>query len=143
MIKGIQKFEGSTFEDNRGVIHEIFKDFLVKSVTHTTARKNSLRGIHVQDWNKIVYLAKGKILVGFYDPKTKQKVQIPMLKGEAYFIPKGIGNSYLALEDSEYFYFNTDNYDESRTYTISYKIFDWGIRNPIVSQKDENCRRTA
>lgn len=131
--------EGNTFKDNRGVIHEVFKDFSVRSVTHTTAKKNTLRGIHVQDWNKIIYLAKGKVLAGFYNPVTKEKLQITLNQGEAYYVAKGIGNSYLALEESEYFYFNTENYDESRTRTISLKIFEWPGK-PIISKKDNEVQ---
>lgn len=139
MIKGIQKIEGNMFTDNRGIIHEVFKDFLVSSVTHTTAIKNSLRGVHIQEWNKIIYVARGKVLAGFYNPRTKEKIQVTIQSGEGYFVEKGIGNSYLALEDTEYFYFNTENYNEKKTSTVSYKIFDWPIKNPIISKKDENA----
>lgn len=139
MIKGIQKIEGNIFMDNRGTIHEIFKSYAVQSVTHTTALKNTLRGIHMQEWNRIIYVARGKILAGFYNESTGQKVQIPMGKGDAYLVDKGIGNSYLALEDTEYFYFNTEDYDESKTRTVSYKKFEWPVKKPIVSKKDEEA----
>jgi len=139
LIKGVQKITGNTFEDNRGIIHEVFKNYSIRSVTHTSSVKNSLRGVHIQDWNKIVYLAKGKIIAGFYNPMTKQKQQFPMQAGEAYLVEKGIGNSYYVLEDAEYFYFNTEDYDVSKTRTVSYKMFDWPD-NPIVSKKDEEAK---
>lgn len=140
MIKGVQRIIGNTFSDNRGVIHEIFKSYSIRSVTHTTALKDTLRGIHIQEWNKIIYVAKGKVLAGFYNESTGQKIQITIVAGEAYLIDKGVGNSYLALEDTEYFYFNTEDYDESRTKTVSYKKFDWPVKKPIISKKDEGAK---
>lgn len=142
MIKGIERINGNTFEDQRGIIHEIFKNFSIRSVTHTSSKPNSLRGIHVQDWNKIVYLARGKVLVGFYNPKTKEKIQVNMGAGEAYYVPKGMGNSYLVIgkENADYFYFNTEDYDPTKMYTISYKNFDWPVKNPIISKKDKEAK---
>lgn len=140
MLKGLQKIDGNTFMDNRGIIHEVFKDFLIKSVTHTHSVKDTLRGIHIQDFNRIVYIVYGQVLAGFYDPRTKEKLQVPMHEGEAYFVPKGIGNSYLALTDVDYLYFNTENYDGTKLYTVSYKVFDWPITNPIVSKKDKEAK---
>lgn len=140
MIKGLQRLTGNTFEDNRGIIHEIFKNFLINSVTHTSSKPNTLRGVHVQEWNKIIYVARGRVLAGFYDPRTKEKMLVAVGAGEAWYVPKGIGNSYLVTgkENAEYFYFNTENYDESKTHTISYKIFDWPGK-PIVSKKDKEA----
>lgn len=144
MIKGLYKLETFKFSDKRGTIQEVFKNFNIKSVTHTHSFHKSLRGVHVQGWDKIVYLASGGVRAIFYDDRKDsetygEKEVVVMFPGDAYFIPKGVGNSYLCLSDVDYFYFNTEDYDEKKTYTISYKKFDWPIEKPIVSKKDENA----
>lgn len=145
-IKGVRKIDTFTFSDERGTIREIFKNFPIVSVTHTHSFENVLRGIHVQDWDKVIYLATGGVHAVFYDDRKDSQtygkhMEVTMFPGDAYFIPRGVGNSYFVIDKTaDYFYFNTEEYDEDRTYTISYKKVNWPITNPVVSKKDENAK---
>lgn len=147
MIQGLKKLKTFNFSDERGTIREIFKNFPIVSVTHTHNYQKAFRGIHVQDWDKVVYLATGGVYAIFYDDRKdsdtyKISVKVTMFPGDAYLIPKGVGNSYMVMSDTaDYFYFNTEEYDEKRTYTISYKNFPWPSKDLIISKKDEEERR--
>ena len=145
MIKGVKEIKGFTFADNRGTISE-YNGFKVKSITHTVSLPNTLRGIHVQGWDKVVYVARGSVYTILYDDRKDSptyKESEEFLMTGAYFIPKGVGNSYCVLQDEpvHYFYFNAEDYDKKKTYTISYKKFKWPIKNPIVSKQDEKVAK--
>ncbi len=144
MIQGLKRLKTEEFKDGRGIITEIFKSFPVKSVTHTVSLPQTLRGIHVQGWDKIIYVATGLVYAGFYDDRKKSKTyqeieQIVIEPGQAYFIPKGVGNSFLVVgtQAVNYFYFNKENYDSKKMYGISYKKMTWPLGKKIMSKKDK------
>ena len=59
------------------------------------------------------------------------------------YIPAGIGNSMLALEDNTIYHYKQDtHFAEGRQFTIKWNDegwnFWWPITNPILSLRDEN-----
>ena len=72
-IKDLLQISLPVFPDDRGFFKEVFrlsgveqalsKPFLAKQVSHARSVKNTLRGIHVASWNKIVYVVKGKVQI--------------------------------------------------------------------------------
>jgi dTDP-4-dehydrorhamnose 3,5-epimerase len=62
-----------------------------------------LRGVHGEPWNKYISLTRGQIFVAIVDLRKGEnfgKVQTYTLTpGDALYIPKGCGNSYLTLSD--------------------------------------------
>lgn len=143
-ILGLKKIQPFKFSDKRGDILEVSSGFTVKAITHTRSYPKSFRGIHVQGWDKIVYLASGGVHALFVDDRkgseTYGKVlETTMFAGDAYFVPKGVGNSYFVADSSpvDYFYFNSEEYDAKKTYTIPYK-FHWDLpEDTIISTKDK------
>ncbi len=143
-IKGVKEINGFYFEDKRGKIHELI-GFPVVSITHTISVPRSLRGLHVQLWDKVIYVASGSIYTILVDarknsPTYKVKEEFLMDSQKAYFIPKGVANSYCVIGNKpvNYFYFNSEKYNEKKTFGINYNLFSYPVKNPIVSEKDRN-----
>lgn len=143
MIQGLKQLKLETHVDKRGSINEIFKSFIIKSVTHTLSLPETLRGIHVQGWDKVIYVAKGTVYAQFLDDRKdsksyKETESFLIPPGQAYFVPSGVGNSYCVIgeEPVHYFYFNTENYNRKKMYILSYKKLKWPYK-PIVSEQDE------
>lgn len=60
------------------------------------------------------------------------------------FIPRGFGHGFLTLTDDVEFVYKTDNYynyesDRSICYCDSEIGVQWGIENPILSEKDKKA----
>lgn len=149
MIKGLRALKPTwIFDDERGDITELFNNANVKSVTHTRSKHRVLRGIHIQGWDRIVYPASGHVYSLFVDarkdsPTYGQSVSYTdVAGGRAYFVPKGVGNSYCVVghEHINYFYFNFENFDAKQTRTISYRPYPYPVKAPIVSKDDAGCR---
>lgn len=114
------------FEDNRGFYREIAvipdldkvtgKNFEVKQLNHSNSNKNVVRGIHSEEWNKLVTVTAGVCLCVLVDirpssPTFLEKEYITLGFGGnnalpgSLFISQGIGNSFLTLDGpSEYIY---------------------------------------
>jgi dTDP-4-dehydrorhamnose 3,5-epimerase len=76
-----------------------------KQVNHSRSTKNTLRGIHVAPWNKIIYVPHGKVQSVIVDCRkdspTFGKYKSVVLGEEnrsCVFVPKGCGNSYLGFK---------------------------------------------
>ncbi len=144
MINGVKKIKGFSFKDKRGTINEL-NGFKVKSITHTNSLPNSLRGLHMQGWDKVVYVASGEVYTILLDTRKRSKtykktMKFVMKAGQGLFIPKGVANSYYVMgnEPVNYLYFNSQEYDVKKTKGLNYKLFVYPGNNPIVSEKDEN-----
>jgi dTDP-4-dehydrorhamnose 3,5-epimerase len=61
-----------------------------------------------------------------------------------FFIPKGFAHGFLTLTDDVEVQYKTDEYyapeyDRSIAYNDEELAIEWGIRNPILSEKDKNA----
>lgn len=149
------------FYDVRGFFLETYKssDFLKAGIEKTFvqdnlsySKKGVLRGLHYQlnpaSQGKLVRVLKGKIL----------DVAVDIRKGSPTFgrwiseilsednrhmlwIPEGFAHGFLSLEEgTEVLYKNTSEYEPSLDRGIIWNDpeigINWGIDNPIVSDKD-------
>lgn len=152
MIKGLYALEPThKFADERGTITELFSDYPIKAVTHTISKPGVLRGVHIQGWDRIVYPATGRALCLFVDCRKYSATYGQVKKffcdnswRRAFSIPAGVGNYYCVLGSKpvDYFYFNLEEFDASKSFTISYKPYGCPIPNPTTSADDENNRLT-
>ena len=127
-LEGVLVFDRAAFSDERGFFKEVLRlsevkrslgqEFIVKQVNHSRSVKNTLRGIHVAPWNKIIYIPHGRVQSVLVDCRkdspTFGKFQSTILGEEnksAVFVPKGCGNSYLVLsDDADYFYLTDEEW---------------------------------
>lgn len=160
-IPGLLILERPVFEDERGFFREIFRQDELEKVSgikfegiqmnHSHSDPKVLRGIHAERWNKIVYPLNGAVFVAIVDLRenlpTFGRVETFTINDSnrfGLFIPDGLANSLLVLSETavDYIYLVDAYYDGTDTRAIAWddpdlKI-DWPIKNPIISERDEN-----
>jgi dTDP-4-dehydrorhamnose 3,5-epimerase/reductase len=85
------------------------------------ARRGATRGIHTEPWDKFVSVASGRVFAAWVDMRdgdsfgTTHHVEID--ESVAVFVPRGVGNSYQALEDGTvYSYLVNDHWRPGTAY---------------------------
>ncbi|MCL2541974.1 MAG: bifunctional dTDP-4-dehydrorhamnose 3,5-epimerase family protein/NAD(P)-dependent oxidoreductase [Nocardioidaceae bacterium] len=85
------------------------------------ARRGATRGVHTEPWDKLVSVATGRVFAAWVDMRagdtfgTTYSVEVD--EGVAVFVPRGVGNSYQALEDGTvYSYLVNDHYVPGHAY---------------------------
>ncbi len=149
------------FEDSRGFFMETYKysEFVKAGINekfvqdnHSKSIKNVLRGIHFQlnpkAQGKLIRCIKGKIFDIAVDlrknsPTFKQWIGIELSEENRLiiYIPAGFGHAFLTLsEEAEVIYKTTEEYSPEHDTGIRWNDPDinitWGIKDPIVSEKD-------
>jgi len=164
-IPGLLVIKRPIFKDERGYFKEIVrnvhltkerggKEFEFRQWSHAVSLPGVIRGLHTENWNKIVYPVTGKMFSAFVDTRPESesfgKVVTMNFSPEdqkAIFIPKGVANSVCVngKETVHYLYVVDDYYDSSDTTAIAWDDPDiginWPVKNPIVSDRDKNNPR--
>ena len=155
-------------EDNRGFYREVAlipdiekvigKPFSIKQLNHANSVKNVIRGMHAEDWNKLVTVTHGVCLCVLADirpnsPTFLKKEYTLLGFGEnalpgSIFITKGIANSMFIVEEPvEYIYAVDELYrDRDKSGDVAISLFDpdlniqWPIpqEEMIISDRDKN-----
>ena len=163
-LEGIWIIEPRVFDDNRGFFmetwsrrafeeHGLFYDFVQDNHSASTV-KGTLRGIHFQRGNhaqaKLVRCTRGAVLDVAVDLRpsspTYLQWQAVMLSEEnkrQLLIPRGFGHGFVTLTDHVEFQYRADNpyapeADAGILWNDPELGIDWGIDDPILSQKDRN-----
>ncbi len=152
------------FEDNRGYFFESYnkEDFLKYGIDQNFIQDNEsksvkgvLRGLHFQKppfaQGKLVRVIKGAVLDVAVDlrkssPTYGQWNSIKLSESNKlmYWIPPGFAHGFLTLEnDTIFFYKCTNIYNKESEGSIRWDDpdlnIDWGVKNPILSEKDKNA----
>jgi dTDP-glucose 4,6-dehydratase len=159
-IPGLLLINMPTYSDERGFFREAArinalekvtgKKFNLKQWNHSKSKPRTLRGLHAENWNKIIYPITGKSFSAIADIRpdspTFGKVEIFTFsedKPKALFIPKGLANSFCVLgsKNVHYLYIVDKYYDGSDVKAIVWNDPDlnikWPIKKPIISQRDK------
>jgi dTDP-4-dehydrorhamnose 3,5-epimerase len=159
-IEGVEQLDFSMFPDDRGFFKEILRiseinealgrEFVVKQVNHSRSGKNTLRGIHVAPWNKIIYVTKGEVQSIVVDARagspTFGKYESAILGDSnrtCIFVPAGCGNSYLVLSDEADYVYLTDqewapNQEKGFIWNDPSLGIQWNLEGePVLSEKDK------
>jgi len=157
-IKGLIILKGKTFYDARGFLRETFKKKIIKKNLIFTiiskSNKNVLRGLHLQTKNaqdKHISVLKGKILDVAVDLRKNSKtfgkhfkLIISEKNSKSFFIPKGFAHGFLGLDKENIVLYGCTNY-RSKNHEVSLLWNDpdlkinWGVKKPILSNKDNNA----
>jgi dTDP-4-dehydrorhamnose 3,5-epimerase len=160
-LQGVMEFNLTTFPDDRGFFREVVrisrveealgKPFITKQVNHSKSTKNTLRGIHVAPWNKLIYVPHGSVQSVIVDCRkdspTFGKYKSVVLGEEnrsCVFVPSGCGNSYLVLsKDADYIYLTDQEWAPNMEKGIAWNdetlTIDWNLEGePLLSEKDKN-----
>jgi 3,5-epimerase/4-reductase len=142
------------FQDKRGKLIFPIKQNSFKNTKECIVsinNKNVFRGIHLEQYNKLVTCIQGKILdiiINFNENeedylRPQYFILDPTTDLYQIIINKNYGHAFLALTDSILLYHYDDCYDETKTITINYKDptinIQIPINNPIISDKDINA----
>lgn len=159
-IPGLLVLERPTFVDERGFFREVFHLDELEKVTgekfnlaqwnHSLSKPGVIRGLHAENWNKIVYCVTGKMFTAIVDLRvdygTFGKVETFILNEEnkiALFIPKGLANSVCTAgeDDVNYLYLVDEYYDGTDTKAIAWDDPDlaikWPVKDPMISERDK------
>ena len=164
-IEGVYIIEPRIFGDSRGYFMESYKqqtleghnikiDFVQDNHSLTTT-KGTLRGIHFQSYpeaqTKLVSCTRGAVLDVAVDLRSDSRtfkqyvaVELSADNHQQLFIPKGFGHAFLTLTDDVEFQYKVDEYysqehDRSIRFDDPELAIDWGITDPILSDKDRNA----
>lgn len=160
-IEGLLVLERSLHDDKRGFFKEIYHideiekalniEFNGVQMNHAHSKPAVLRGIHAEDWNKIIYPVNGEVFVAIVDIRpdlpTFGKVETFIINDKnriALFVSKGLANSYCITGQTEvdYIYLVDAYYDGTDTRAIAWNDPDlkinWPLDNPIISERDQN-----
>ncbi len=163
-IEGLKVLDLAVHGDSRGWFKENWQrakmcalgipDFrIVQNNISFNAERGVTRGIHAEPWNKFVSIARGSVFGAWVDLRegspTYGKVYTCTLDaGKAIYVPRGVGNSFQALEDETAYTYLVDAHwslELKKTYTfVNLADPELGIEWPIpldqatVSEADKN-----
>ena len=157
--------EPQVFGDHRGWFMETWSEAKYKELginkcfvqdNHSyTAKKGTLRGLHFQNnpmaQCKIVRCIAGAVMDVAVDFRKGSPnylkwvaVELSADNKRQLLIPRGFAHGFLTLTDNVEFVYKVDNLysmecDRSIRFDDSTIGVDWGINNPILSEKDLNA----
>ena len=168
-IEDLFIIEPQVFGDNRGWFMESWSQKKMEEVglfynfvqdNHSfSAIKGTLRGLHFQKGSssqaKLVRCVRGAVFDVAVDlrknSKTYKKWVGCILSEEnkkQFLIPRGFAHGFLTLTDNVEFVYKADNYydpqaDRNIIWNDEEINVDWGIENPILSEKDKKAPKLS
>ncbi len=163
-IQGLYILEPNVVQDSRGWFIESWSTknledigintlFIQDNQSYST-HKGTLRGIHFQKepmaQTKLVRVTRGSVIDVVVDLRKESNtfkkwiaIELSEYNKRQLYIPKGFGHGFLTLTDNVDFLYKCDNlYSKEHDCGIRFSdptlAIDWGIVNPIVSEKDAN-----
>lgn len=164
-IPDVKIIEPDVFGDNRGWFLESYSKKKLSDLglnvefvqdNHSfSAEKGTLRGIHFQNdpmaQSKLIRCTRGSVLDLAIDLRKGSPTYLKYIKVELsaenkreFFIPRGFGHGFLTLTDEVEFQYKCDQYyspefDRSIRYDDPELNIDWGVSDPVISEKDKNA----
>ena len=164
-LPGVLIIEPKVFGDNRGWFMETWSktkmehmglsiDFVQDNQSYS-AQKGILRGLHFQNnpsaQCKLVRCTRGAILDVAVDIRKGSPnyckwvaVELSAENKRMLLLPKGFAHGFVTLTDDVEVQYKVDaDYDPARDRSIRFDDpaigVDWGVSNPILSEKDKNA----
>ena len=163
-IKDLLVLIPTVFTDERGYFLENYNKKNLEHIldidfvqdNESSSQKGVLRGLHFQkppfSQSKLVRVICGSVLDVVVDlrqnSETYGKYYKHILSAEnkqQVFIPEGFAHGFLVLEDDTIFSYKCSKYynkesEVSLSWNDATINIDWGIKNPIISEKDKNAQ---
>ncbi len=125
-------------------------DFHLKEEYFSWSKKNVIRGVHFQmppyDHIKLVYCQSGAVLDVLLDLRPghgyrkSYSLVLSAKEPKLLVIPKGVAHGFKSLDDDSLMIYKTST-EHSPQYDAGILWnsfgFDWGIDNPILSERDK------
>lgn len=166
-IPEVKIIEPDVFGDYRGYFMESWSEpkyaalnFVpVQDNESFTAKKGTLRGLHFQmdpmSQAKIVRVVTGAVMDVAVDLRKGSPTYLQWVTAELtaenhrqFYIPRGFAHGFLTLTDNVTFCYKADNLysrecDRSIRFDDPAIGVDWGITDPILSEKDQKAPKLA
>lgn len=166
-IPEVKIIEPDVFGDYRGYFMESWSEpkyaalnFVpVQDNESFTAKKGTLRGLHFQmdpmSQAKIVRVVTGAVMDVAVDLRKGSPTYLQWVTAELtaenhrqFYIPRGFAHGFLTLTDNVTFCYKADNLyskecDRSVRFDDPAIGVDWGITDPILSEKDQKAPKLA
>ena len=162
-LPGVCIVEPQVFGDHRGYFMETYSTRAFGEIGITacfvqdnqsyTAQRGTLRGIHFQNapmaQAKLVRVTRGAVLDVAVDLRRGSPtycqwtgVELSADSKRMLYIPRGFGHGFVTLTDDVEFCYKVDNlYSRECDRGIRFDDpaigVDWGVRNPVLSSKDQ------
>lgn len=146
----MESFSARTFEKEIGFIPNFVQDNHLLSL-----KKGTIRGIHFQNnpksQAKLLRCTRGAILDVVVDlrknsPTYKNWISVELTEEnkKQIYIPRGFGHACMSLVDNTEVQYKVDElyepeFDRAIRWCDPELNIEWGVKNPIVSAKDENA----
>ena len=167
-FEGLIVIDPDVFKDERGYFIKRYNknDFQTAGINqefvednHSLSQKGVLRGLHFQkkpfSLGKLVFVTTGSILditvdLRKHSPTYKEWFSIELTEDnkKMLFIPEGFAHGFLALSKNTLVQYKYTNfYDKKSEYgliwndpelNIDWQLDKYGIKNMIISEKDQN-----
>jgi len=157
--------EPKVFGDQRGWFMESWSQHVMMEVglnynfvqdNHSfSSQKGTLRGLHFQKGDaaqaKLVRCTRGAVLdvavdmrIGSPTYKKWMTVELTADNFKQFLVPRGFLHGFVTLTDNVEFLYKTDNFynkeaDRNILWNDPELGVDWGILNPVLSEKDANA----
>ena len=167
-IEGLLIIKPRVFEDERGYFFESWSKAAFENAgldinfiqdNQSFSSKGVVRGLHFQNppfaQGKLVHVLKGSVLDVAVDIRKKSptygKHVSVLLSGEnktMFWIPPGFAHGFSTLEDNTIFSYKCSGvYNKESEGSLMWNDtnlnIDWKIKNPIISEKDQNSELFA
>ena len=163
-LEGVYIIEPQVFGDARGWFMETYSKKKIPQIDcefvqdnqSFSAQKGTLRGIHFQtppmEQAKLLRCTRGAIMDFAVDIRPDSEtfkqwvgVELSEENKKQLFIPHGFGHAFITLTENTEVQYKTNNYySPEHEYSILWSDpdigIDWGINNPIVSDRDKEAR---
>lgn len=168
-IEGLLYIQHKRFNDERGFYAELDRvpeiekalqlDFKVKQLNLSNSNQNVIRGIHAENWNKLLMITRGTIFGAWVDFRRDAATfgdVVTMTLGDhnhgtffgSVFVSSGIGNSFCVTEGPVDYLYAVDQLYAERDPSgdVAVSVFDPDLAIPwpilrdqlIISDRDLN-----
>lgn len=161
ILDGAMHVKLSKFSDLRGDFIKTFHtdilkkngiEFKSKEEFYSISKKHVIRGMHFQippfEHEKIVMCLNGTVRDVIIDIRKNSKTfgeyqsfELDVDKPSLLYIPVGFAHGFMSRTDNSLLYYKTTSvYNKDSDSGIRWDSFgfDWGCKNPIISERDQN-----
>jgi len=161
-FEGLLLLQPNIYKDDRGAFLESWNsdtfqklnlDISFLQDNQSMSHKNVLRGLHFQKephaQGKLVRVTRGSAMDVVVDMRRESKtfgehfkIKLDSEKGNMMWIPAGFAHGFVALENNTVFQYKCDavyhpDAEECLLWNDPELNIDWGVKDPIVSSKDQ------
>lgn len=164
-LSGVYVIEPAVHGDHRGYFMETYREDVMKKIApgvnfvqdneSFTEKKGTLRGLHFQNepmaQGKLIRVTQGAVRDVAVDMRKNSPnylkwvaVELSAENKKQLYIPRGFAHGFVTLSDNVQFVYKVDNFysaecDRSVCYCDPEIGVEWGVDNPILSQKDKDA----